>query len=105
MDRLPIDVVPNTNPPIFRWRSMVDTMGGVRTQELTGRMMPSLETPILELILLVKRQAEEIKVLEEDYKVLEEECDAANRRVNSAETLNSNQRQMLDEQKQPKKSK
>lgn len=84
---LPIDVVPGTDLPRFRWRQVLGTPIGQRVVDHEGPLPPSVEGAVAALVALARR--------------LEGERDAANRRANAAETLNSNQRQMLDQAKQP----
>lgn len=47
---LPIDVVPGTDPPLFRWRHTVSTPAGPRTVDCGGPLPPSVEGAVRELI-------------------------------------------------------
>jgi hypothetical protein len=91
---LPIDVIPGTHPQRFKWQQRATTPIGDRVMDCEGPLPPSVEGAVVALINLAKRQAEHVVKLQE-------QCDEANRRANAAETLNSNQRQMLDQSKQP----
>ena len=50
---LPIDVVPNTNPPLFRWTQVAGTTGDP-VQECEGMLPPSCETAVAALICMAK---------------------------------------------------
>jgi hypothetical protein len=52
---LPIDIVPNTSPPHFRWRQIVSTPVGDRMIEHSGPLPPSMEDAVAALIGLAKR--------------------------------------------------
>ncbi len=60
---LPIDVIPGTDPPKFRWRQIVGTVMGDRVMDYESGVPPTLEPALVELIALVKRQAAEIEEL------------------------------------------
>ncbi len=57
--RLPINVVTNTNPPVFRWQSTVSTIGGTghAVQDCEGMLPPSVESAVVQLIDIAKRLA------------------------------------------------
>lgn len=61
---LPIDIVPNTQPPRFQWRQKLKGVFGDETVQFEGMIPPSMEGPIIELIALVKSQAKQIADLE-----------------------------------------
>ena len=60
---LPIDVVPGTDPPRFRWRQVVDSPVGVRVIEHERVMLPSVEGAVLALVELAKEQSRQIVAL------------------------------------------
>lgn len=60
---LPIDIVPGTEPPKFKWRMKVDTIAGVHTQVIEGRLQAGMDIAVAELIALTKRQDKEISTL------------------------------------------
>ena len=60
MKPLPIDIIPNTSPPRFRWRYSISTLDGMRTIECDGILSSTLEVALVELITLVKQQDQEI---------------------------------------------
>lgn len=60
---LPIDLVPNTSPPRFRWKRTVSTLNGTSTVQCEGTVPPQLECALADLIALVKGQAKEIEKL------------------------------------------
>ncbi len=149
--KLPIDVVPGTNPPKFRWGQSVNTPSGKRMVEYEGPLPPSVEEAVVELVkstgrlqafkdwvhaylddkgvpkelpdglhtkegyrigdrldwlvkALTHSSAEDAlqAALDAAVKELEstrEQLNAANRRANAAEVLNSNQKQMLEARK------
>lgn len=59
---LPIDVVPNTYPPRFRW-----TYQG---QRMESNLMPSIERAVADLIGVAKRQGELIECLQQEVRGL-----------------------------------
>ena len=52
---LPIDYVPNTDPPRFRWRTTVDTPGGRVVQEQEGTLPPSIERAVERLVTIARQ--------------------------------------------------
>lgn len=61
---LPIERVPNTSPPRFRWRQHVEALGGARMVEHEGTVPPTLESALIQLIVLAKQQARDIDNLQ-----------------------------------------
>jgi hypothetical protein len=57
---LPIDVVPGSNPPKFRWRHVTDTMAGKRTVDCNGCLPVSVEAAVAALVAMVKRMEKEL---------------------------------------------
>ena len=53
--KLPIDVVPGSSPPIFRWKHVVHTPWGMSVQDCESSLPPSCEQAVADLIALVKR--------------------------------------------------
>ncbi len=53
---LPIDVIPNSKPPRFRWKQAVSTPNGTKIIEYEGSVMLTIEQPLLELLALVRQQ-------------------------------------------------
>jgi hypothetical protein len=92
--RLPIDVVPNTDPPRFRWRQLVGGFSGPQSLDHEGALPLTVEQAVLKLVQMNKR------LLRENTS-LSKQLDAANRRANAAETLCSNQKQMIEEMRNP----
>ena len=60
---LPIDVIPNTVPPRFKWRQIIDTPVGKRTQEHEGVLPPSMEQAVLALVNIAKQLSKEVESL------------------------------------------
>lgn len=56
MTDLPITLVPNTDPPRFRWRQVVSHLGGTATVDHEGTMPPTIEVA-LALTIGIARQA------------------------------------------------
>jgi hypothetical protein len=52
---LPIDVIPGSNPPKFKWRQKVTSPIGSHELEYEGLLPPAVEYAVIELIALVKR--------------------------------------------------
>lgn len=79
--KLPIDLVPNTSPPRFRWLQVVDSLVGRRVVEHEGVLPPSVECAVLALIELATEQARQIAQLRADAeaaKVLDRTVPSAN---------------------------
>ena len=55
MFNLPIDVVPGTNPPIFKWRLTIDTVAGPVTSDQEGPLPASVEKSVVLLIQIAKQ--------------------------------------------------
>lgn len=55
MTRLPIDVVLGTDPPRFQWQQTVNTMYETVTQDCEGRLPPSVECAVADLIYIAKQ--------------------------------------------------
>lgn len=51
---IPIDVVPDTNPPKFRWRQVVDSIAGIRVVDHEGTLPPTVEVAVVGLIDMAK---------------------------------------------------
>lgn len=47
---LPIELVPNTSPPVFRWRQLVETLGGKQVIEHQEAVSPTMEVALVRLI-------------------------------------------------------
>lgn len=52
---LPIDVIPNTVPPKFRWKSVVDTPNGKQVVSQEGVLPAAVERSVERLIGIVKQ--------------------------------------------------
>lgn len=52
--RLPIDLIPNTSPPRFRWRQVVNTPLGRQSVEQEGAVSASIEVALQELIVMTR---------------------------------------------------
>lgn len=70
-NKLPIDVIPNTNPPRFRWMKIFDKHTHPRKVQCEGVLDPSVEEAVLALI--------------EYAKDLEKGCEAALKRISALE--------------------
>lgn len=70
MTDLPIDIVPNTRPSRLRWRQTVTTLAGTTMVQMEGRLPAPVESAVIELIALVKRQAQDIIDLRRRHDVL-----------------------------------
>ena len=66
---LPIDVLPGTSPPLFKWRQVVHTPSGSHTAECEGGLPVSVEQAVVSIISIAKQQA---KDLEHSKKLIEE---------------------------------
>ena len=60
---LPIDVIPGTTPPRFRWKQVVETMDGRQMVDHEGTLPPSVEGAAANLIAMVKALFAENKEL------------------------------------------
>lgn len=52
---LPIEVVPKTNPPRFRWRQLVNTPVGHQVISHEGSLPPTVETAVVRMIGICKQ--------------------------------------------------
>jgi hypothetical protein len=52
---LPIEIVPNTSPPRFRWKRTVSTLNGTSTVACEGTVPPQLECVLSDLIAAAKK--------------------------------------------------
>ena len=68
---LPIDLIPNTTPPRFRWRQVIDTPIGKKTIEHEGLLPPSVESAVAALVGITKQQVIEIENQSKQLDVLE----------------------------------
>ena len=55
---LPIDVIPGTSPPRFKWSQVVETPNGRQVIEHEGVILPSVEVAIAQLIGTAKKLQE-----------------------------------------------
>ena len=65
MATLPIDIVPDRNPMVFRWRFRAEGVGGGAVQHCEGNLPPSVEGAVALLIALTKQLQLENGVLRE----------------------------------------
>ena len=61
--KLSIDVVPGSNPPLFRWQQEIDTVIGKRNVEHEGVLPLTVEVAVVKLINMVKRLERENLVM------------------------------------------
>ena len=52
---LPIDLVPNTDPPQFRWRQIVQTPIGTQLVEYVATLPPTVEQSVVQLIAMTQK--------------------------------------------------
>ena len=67
---LPIDVIGSSSPPRFRWRQVVETPVGKRTQEYDGVLPPNLESAVEALVMIAKQLDKENTALIAENKLL-----------------------------------
>lgn len=53
--KLPIDVVPGSAPPKFRWRQTVDTLAGRQVIDHEATLPPTVEVAVVRLIGIAKQ--------------------------------------------------
>ena len=53
--KLPIDVVPGTNPPVFHWTQLVDTFNGKQVMEYREALPPNVEVAVQRLVSVAKQ--------------------------------------------------
>lgn len=63
VNQLPIDVVPGTNPPRFRWQQTVSTPVGKQTVDHEGNLSPTVEGAVARLIALARQLQHDNEVL------------------------------------------
>lgn len=61
--KLPIDLIPNSHPPRFRWVQVVRTLGISTAVTHTGTLPTNVEDAVAKLVMMCKSQQEEIEVL------------------------------------------
>lgn len=66
MNQLPIDVIPGTYPPKFRWEHIINTPVGTRILSNEATLPPSVENAIVQLITITKQQISTIELLKTD---------------------------------------
>lgn len=84
MQALPIEQVPHSNPPRFRWNYVADTPNGKTVVQQEGSLPPSIEVALQRMISITKQLLMEnaalhgkIKALEAQSELLESEVAAA----------------------------
>lgn len=70
---LPIDVIPGTNPPRFRWKQTVSTPDGTKTVECEGNVPAGVEQALVAVIALAKKSAVTLDELHMEIKDLKDE--------------------------------
>lgn len=78
---LPIDVIPGSSPPRFRWRHKVATPIGEKAIECTGLMLPSIEASLCTLVAIAKERAARIAVLTASVKSQAEQIEALTQQI------------------------
>lgn len=61
---LPINLIPNTQPPRFRWKQVVSTPSGNHTVDHEGTLPAPVESAVMDLIRVARRQELEIEKLQ-----------------------------------------
>jgi hypothetical protein len=72
--KLPIDLIPNTMPPRFRWRQRVSIPTGYSVQENEGMLPPSVESAVVELVSLTKQLLKDNAMLQGHVDALKEKA-------------------------------
>lgn len=62
--KLPIDVIPGSNPPRFRWRQTIDTPDGRRSVDHEAGLPPTVEVAVVRLIGIAKQLMMEVAALQ-----------------------------------------
>lgn len=78
---LPIDIIPGTNPPKFRWRQTVSTPNGLRVVDHTGNLPPTVEGAVLLLITLARQWSFELADQKKETEGLHAQLLAATDRI------------------------
>ena len=52
---LPMEIVPGTNPPVFRWRQSVGTPFGTQVVDHEGTLPPNIEVAVQRLVGIAKQ--------------------------------------------------
>ena len=55
MADLPIDVVPGTDPPVFKWTQLVDSMSGKQVVEYVQTLPSNVEVAVQRMVTIVKQ--------------------------------------------------
>ncbi len=75
--KLPIDVVPNTNPPTFRWTQTVGTLGADAVQDCEGMLPPSCERAVEAVIKIARTALEDNVILRSKMDSLQKRLDGS----------------------------
>lgn len=104
--KLPIDVKPNTYPPIFLWKKEIDTVNGKEEIPFVGILPSICEDNVRLLIEIAKKQCSELFSLKSDMLSLKKDNEALQALLLSAEkTIEElNKLNELKEVKIPKQS-
>jgi len=71
--KLPIELIPGTNPPRFRWQQLVDTPVGRKLVESEGVLPPSIEDAVVALVKMVEHLAAENTKLKQGISLQEKQ--------------------------------
>ena len=73
--RLPIDVVPGTDPPIFKWWQVVDTVAGRDVIKHESMLPPTVELAVERIISVAKQSLMENVSLKGQVAALQKQID------------------------------
>ena len=71
--KLPIEIIPNTNPPRFKWEQVFDATGNPRIVQCEGVFPASMESAVAALIGYAKARDAQLADAEARIHALEEE--------------------------------
>lgn len=75
---LPIDIVPGTTPPRFRWTQTVSTPAGAQRVPHEGALPPQIEAAVAHLITRANDLLEKNAALENAFKLMEAKLELVN---------------------------
>ena len=79
--RLPIDVVPGTDPPIFKWWQVVDTIAGRDVIKHEGMLPPTVEVAVERIISVAKQSLMENVSLKGQVAALQKQIEGQGKTV------------------------
>lgn len=91
--KIPITVVPHTDPPIFRWKQRVKTPNGDIEQNCEGSLPASVEIAVMHMVEDYQRVLEENRSLQFENAALKGQVDGMTQRIEELQSAKQQQSQ------------